>query len=294
LHLITFLISYPFIKIISILPFRLVYILSDFVYIIIYKLIKYRVKLVRSNLELAFPEYSSSKRLIIESNFYRHFCDIMLEAFKSIGMTKKQILERYEFKNQSIVYDLLKKNKSIVLLMGHYSNFEWAMSVGHYLDNVKGVGAYTPLTNKYFEKLMLKVRKRHKGYLVSRYKIHDYIKSEEEKNNLNIYGFATDQSPRPTDKTYWRKFLNVNVPFFTGGERIANKYDYSIVFGLAKRVKRGYYTFKTFRTTKKTDHPYDITNQFVEFIEKQIREHPSEYLWTHNRFKHKDLYGEFK
>ena len=107
MHLITFLISYPFIKIISILPFRLVYILSDFVYIIIYKLIKYKVKLVRSNLELAFPEYSSSKRLIIESNFYRHFCDIMLEAFKSIGMTKKQILERYEFKNQSIVYDIL-------------------------------------------------------------------------------------------------------------------------------------------------------------------------------------------
>ena len=161
MHLITFLISYPFIKIISILPFRLVYILSDFVYIIIYKLIKYRVKLVRSNLELAFPEYSSSKRLIIESNFYRHFCDIMLEAFKSIGMTKKQILERYEFKNQSIVYDLLKKNKSIVLLMGHYSNFEWTMSVGHYLDNIKGVGIYTPITNKYFEKLMQKVRKSH-------------------------------------------------------------------------------------------------------------------------------------
>ncbi len=217
----------------------------------------------------------------------------MLEAFKSIGMTKKQILERYEFKNQSIVYNLLKKNKSIVLLMGHYSNFEWTMSVGHYLDNIKGVGIYTPITNKYFEKLMQKVRKRHKGYLLSRYKVHDYMKSEEEKNNVNIYGFATDQSPRPTEKTYWRKFLNVNVPFFTGGERIANKYEYSIVFGLAKRVKRGYYTFNIFGTTKKTDHPYDITNQFVEFIEKQIREHPSEYLWTHNRFKYKDLYGKF-
>ena len=246
-----------------------------------------------NNLELAFPEYSSTKRLTIESNFYRHFCDIMLESIKSMGMTKKQILKRYEFKNQSIVYDLLKKNKSIVLLMGHYSNFEWAMSVGHYLDNVKGVGIYTPITNKYFEKLMQKVRKRHKGYLLSRYKVHDYMKSEEEKNNLNIYGFATDQSPRPTEKTYWRKFLNVNVPFFTGGERIANKYEYSIVFGLAKRVKRGYYTFNIFGTTKKTDHPYDITNQFVEFIEKQIREHPSEYLWTHNRFKYKDLYGKF-
>ena len=113
MHLITFLIFYPIFRIISILPFRLIYILSDFVYIIIYKLIKYRVKLVRNNLELAFPEYSSNKRLTIESDFYRHFCDIMLESIKSMGMTKKQILERYEFKNQSIVYDLLKRNKSI-------------------------------------------------------------------------------------------------------------------------------------------------------------------------------------
>ena len=109
MHLITFLILYPFIKIISILPFRLVYILSDFLYVIIYKLLKYRVKLVSNNIKLAFPEFSSSKRLSIESDFYRHFCDIMLESIKASSMTRKQFSNRYKLINGDLVFDLLKK-----------------------------------------------------------------------------------------------------------------------------------------------------------------------------------------
>ena len=38
---------------------------------------------------------------------------------------------------------------------------------------------------------------------------------------------------------------------------------------------------------------YNITDQFVDFLQKKIKENPSEYLWTHNRFKYKDLYSKF-
>ena len=293
MHLITFLILYPFIKIISILPFRLVYILSDFLYVIIYKLLKYRVKLVSNNIELAFPEFSSSKRLSIESDFYRHFCDIMLESIKASSMTRKQFSNRYKLINGDLVFDLLKKEKGVILLMAHYSNFEWTMSLGNHMDGNKVVGIYTPLTNKYFERFYSNVRQKHKGYLLSRYKVHEFIKSEHEKGNVNIYGFNSDQSPRPTEKTYWTKYLNVNVPFFTGGERIANKYNYPVVFASAKRIKRGYYSFEIFPVTKENSDPYNITNQFIDFLQKKIRENPSEYFWTHNRFKYKDLYGKF-
>ena len=145
MHLITFLILYPFIKIISILPFRLVYILSDLLYVIIYKLLKYRVKLVSNNIELAFPEFSSSKRLSIESDFYRHFCDIMLESIKASSMTRKQFSNRYKLINGDLVFDLLKKEKGVILLMAHYSNFEWTMSLGNHIDGNKAV-SYTHLT----------------------------------------------------------------------------------------------------------------------------------------------------
>ena len=137
------------------------------------------------------------------------------------------------------------------------------------------------------------VRQKHKGYLLSRYKVHEFIKSEHENGNVNIYGFNSDQSPRPTKKTYWTKYLNVNVPFFTGGERIANKYNYPVVFASAKRIKRGYYSFEIFPVTKENSDPYNITNQFIDFLQKKIRENPSEYFWTHNRFKYKDLYSKF-
>ena len=167
MHLVSFLISYPFIKIISILPFRLVYILSDFVYIILYKVLKYRLELVRGNIELAFPEYSLAKRLAIESDFYRHFCDIMLESIKASSMTKKQFLKRYKLINGDIVFNLLKREKGIILLMAHYSNFEWTMSLGNYLNANKVVGIYTPLTNKYFERFYKKVRQNHNIKLMS-------------------------------------------------------------------------------------------------------------------------------
>lgn len=276
------------------MPFRLVYILSDFMYIIIYKLLKYRVKLVRGNIELAFPEFSTSKRLTIESDFYRHFCDIILESIKASSMTKKQFFNRYKLINGDLGFNLLKKERGVVLLMAHYSNFEWTMSLGNYVEgNNKLVGIYTPLTNKYFERFYNKVRQKHKGYLLSRYKAHEFIKSEHEKGNVNIYGFNSDQSPRPTEKTYWTNYLNVNVPFFTGGERTAKKYNYPVVFASAKRIKRGYYSFEIFPVITENSNLYNITDQFVDFLQKKIKENPSEYLWTHNRFKYKDLYSKF-
>ena len=257
------------------------------------KLLKYRVKLVISNIELAFPELSPSKRLTIESDFYRHFCDIMLESMKASSMSKKQFAKRYKVINDDLVFNLLKKEKGVVLLMGHYSNFEWTMSLGNYITSNKLVGIYTPLTNKYFERFYSKIRQKHKGYLLSRYKAQDFIKSEHEKGNVNVYGFNSDQSPRPTEKTYWTNYLNVNVPFFTGGERIAKKYNYPVVFASAKRIKRGYYSFEIFPVIKENSNPYNITDQFIEFVQNRIKESPSEYLWTHNRFKYKDLYSKF-
>ena len=256
-------------------------------------MLKYRLELVRGNIELAFPEYSLTKRLTIESDFYRHFCDIMLESIKASSMTKKQFLKRYKLINGDIVFNLLKREKGIILLMAHYSNFEWTMSLGNYLNANKVVGIYTPLTNKYFERFYRKVRQNHKGYLLSRYKTHEFIESEHQKGNVNIYGFNSDQSPRPTEKTYWTKYLNVNVPFFTGGERIANKYNYPIVFASAKRIKRGHYTFEIFPVVKENSDPYNITDQFINFLQNKIKESPSEYFWTHNRFKYKDLYAKF-
>ena len=112
-------------------------------------------------------------------------------------------------------------------------------------------------------------------------------------NKIDLYGFNSDQSPRPTEKTYWTNYLNVNVPFFTGGERTAKKYNYPVVFASAKRIKRGYYSFEIFPIITKNSSLYNITDQFVDFLQEKIRENPSEYLWTHNRFKYKDLYSKF-
>jgi len=261
-----------------------VYKLSDFLSYLLHKVFKYRLKTVQKNLKLVFNNKEKNELEEIEKKFYNHFADISVESIKAFGMSKKQMKERYTYENIEKLEEIQKKNKNIILICGHYSNFEWLLSIGY---NVKGngYGIYTPMTNKYFDRLFKKIRGKHNAFLVSRYNINDFM-NNLDINKYHLFGFASDQSPRKIGKSYINKFLGHKVPIFTGAERFSNDYALSVVFVDITRTKRGNYKTKFIEIIDKKDTTYSITDQFLRLLENQIYRDPSQYFWTHNRFKH--------
>lgn len=287
---IVFIITYPILFLISILPFRLLYVFSDFVYFLIYYIIGYRKKVVRANIALALPHLSEKERLIIEKKSYQHLCDMFLEMIKTMSISGKEIEERFVFSNLEIINELEKKDKSIALMCAHYASYEWVISMNERVS-YQGFAIYKKVNNPYFDKLVKKIRSRFKAYLITTKETRSVIEQNESKGNHAIYGFASDQSPQVRPQTYWSKFMGIEVPVYIGAEVLSKKYDMSVVFLKVKKVKRGFYQADIELISDNINFipDYQITETFLRKVEKQIHEAPEFYLWTHKRWKHRRL-----
>jgi Kdo2-lipid IVA lauroyltransferase/acyltransferase len=283
-----FLILYPIIWIISILPFRILYILSDCIFILVYYVFAYRKKTVRENLSLALPHLSEKERLIIEKKFYRHLCDMFLEMAKTMTISKEEIEKRYRFTNLELLQELEKKNKSISLMIGHYASYEWTVSM-NYQITYKGFAIYKKLNNPHFDKLVRDIRSKFKATLITTKETRPTMEENIKNNVLGIYGFASDQSPIIHHAYHWRKFMGIEVPVHTGAENFSKKFDMNMLFLKTKKIKRGYYeaTFEILSENVQAVPDYQITDNFIDRVEKQIYEAPEFYLWTHKRWKHR-------
>lgn len=282
-----YLIAYPFIYIIASIPFSVLYVLSDVLSFLTLNIFGYRKKIVRSNLRRVFPDKNEHELKWIEKKFYKHFCDITLEAFKSFKLTSEEMQKRMVFKNLDVLNQFEKENRSVIIMCGHYASWEWMLSVGYHTTS-EGYGIYTPLMNKYLDDLVIKIRKKHRANLISRYEAIRNIKNLHQNGILGVYGFVSDQSPRPKPKSYWRTFLGVKVPVFVGAEMMAREFDFGVVYAKINRIKRGYYeaNFELICDQPKKTEVNRITDTFTEWLEQDIYCDPTQYLWTHRRFKH--------
>ena len=283
-----YLIIYPFIWIISILPFPVLYLLSDCVYFLIYRIFKYRKRVVRGNIALALPHLSEKERTVIEKKFYAHLCDLFLEMIKTLSISKKEIEKRYTFSNMEVYYELEKKEKSIALLCAHYARYEWAVSMNYHI-HFKGYGVYKKLANPYFDKLVRKIRSKFKSNLIDSKETIPTMATNFRNKNYSLYGLVSDQSPKLSTTHHWEKFMGIEVPVHTGGEMLAKKYDMNVIFLKTKKLKRGYYegSFEILCDENIKDIPnYEITSNFLKLVEQQIYDAPEFYLWTHKRWKH--------
>jgi len=293
MQLIVYILVYPFLWLISILPFRLLYLFSDGLYLILFKIAGYRTKTVKANLKLVFPEKSESEIHQITSKFYRHLCDMIVEAIKSMTISKKELQKRFVFSNLELVKDLESKKRSIVLMCGHYASWEWIFALQTKVS-YSGYAIYKRLSNKYFDKLVKRIRSRHNSYLITTKETYTVINKVEQSDELAIYGFASDQSPKASKALFWNEFMGIKVPVHTGAELLAKKYDLPVVFFGVKRLKRGFYStsFKVITEEPRSISNFDITKEFLSLVEDQIHEAPEYYLWTHKRWKHKDRVPE--
>ena len=279
MQLLVYILIYPILWIISILPFPIFYLLSDFIYFITYYIIGYRKKVVRANIKLALPHLSEAERLKIEKKFYSHMCDMFLEMIKTISISQKEIEKRFTFSNMEVYYDLEKKNKSIALMCAHYASYEWVISMNYHI-HCKGFGIYKKLSNPYFDKLVKRIRSKFKAELITTKQTIPTIAENHKNNVLGIYGFASDQSPKANAAYHWAPFMGHIVPVHTGAEILAKRFDMNVIFLKVKKVKRGYYeaSFEILSEDVKSVPNYEITDKFLKLVEEQIYEAPEFYL----------------
>ncbi|WP_040280874.1 lysophospholipid acyltransferase family protein [Psychroserpens damuponensis] len=289
MQFIIYILVYPFLWLISKLPFWLLYGFSDLLYHLIYSVFGYRKKVVISNLKLVFPEKSEKEIKVITKKFYHHLCDMMVEAIKSLTISETEMKKRFKFTNLEILQDLENNGRSIALMCGHYGSWEWIFVLQSYIKN-KGFAVYKRIENKYFDKLIKGIRAKYNSELITTKETIPKLLRAKVENKTFICGFVSDQSAKAWKALHWSEFMGYRVPMHTGAEMLAKRLDMAVVFFRVKRLKRGYYetTFETITEHPKEFDNYEITDQFFRLVEQQIKEAPEYYLWTHKRWKYKD------
>ncbi len=290
MQLLIYIFLYPILWCISKLPFRLLYVLSDGLYILTYYIIGYRKKIVRENLALTLPNLSDKERLIIEKKSYQNMCDVFLEMIKTLTISKTEMERRYKFKNIEVYDYLEKKGKSIALLCAHYASYEWAISINSKIS-FEGYAVYKKINNRYFDKLVRDIRSKFKATLITTKDTIPEMGNNYRNNKLSLYGLISDQSPKLGSFFHWNKFMGIEVPIHTGGEMLAKKYDMNVLFLRTKKLGRGFYEaeLEVLSENAKEEPNYVITDRFLKLVEQQIYEQPEYYLWTHKRWKHRKL-----
>jgi KDO2-lipid IV(A) lauroyltransferase len=280
-------ISLPFIYLLSILPFPILYRVCDGFYFILYYVIGYRKKVAMQNLRNAFPDKPEAEIKRMCKDFYHYLCDLFPESFKTLTISRKSMLKHCTLSPAAKdIFDRYHhEGKSIMIVMGHYGNWEWAGNTFSLTCKQKLFVVYHPLANKYLNGLMYRMRTRFgTGLIAMRDTYKDMVK---HKATISATAFIADQTPLP-ENAFWINFLNQDTPVFQGTEKIAKKMDYPIVYITIKRLKRGYYTIlaEVLSEDSKNTSEGTITALHTARLEKDIREQPEIWLWTHKRWNH--------
>ena len=292
MQLLIYCIAFPFIWLISKLPFKLLYAFSDIIYIILYRIIGYRKRVVRYNLALTLPNKNPEELKEIEKKFYRHLCDMFLETIKTFSISEKELQRRFTFKNIEEILNV-EKSKNVMLMFPHYASWEWVIALNKHIES-KGYAVYRKLNNAHFDSLIRRLREKFGTTLIEARETPGIIRENQKNNIKSMYGFLSDQSPQFTKSYYWTSFMGIKVPAQIGAEIIAKRSDLAVMYLKVKKTKRGFYTaeFKTLAIHPKEFDNYTITDLYLKEIETQILEEPAFYFWTHKRWKHKDKVPE--
>ena len=275
-----------FVFLFGIAPFRLVYFFSDGFFYIIYFIIRYRKKVVFDNLKNSFPGISEKEITRIAMAFYRHFCDIMIESGKAFTMDEETITRRFRFINPQILDEYFNQNRNVIVVGGHYNNWEWAgLASGSQLKH-KPVGFYKPLSNIFIDQYIQRTRVRGRSVLAS---IKRTTESFQLYKESCAFYMVADQSPSTIRLALWVKFLSQDTPFLHGPEKHAKLNNLPVYYADIQKIKRGYYTVELILIEAEplTSPPGAITEKYAKILEQKIIEKPQFWLWSHRRWKHK-------
>lgn len=270
----------------SLLPYPLLYLISDIIFLLMYHVIGYRKEVVFTNLKNSFPNKSKQELKKIMSDFYVHLCDVIMESIKGFTISEKQLRKRLIIKNPEFSNYFADKGKSIIFVGGHYNNWEICAQAFAMYSNHKCIGIYKPLSNAFINDKIYTSRSKYGMQLIS---MKQTKKSFEEGNDAKAIVFGSDQNPANPKRAHWVEFLNQDTAVLFGAERYAKEYNWPVVFVSISKVKRGYYEVEySLITDKPKNQPHGkITEDFTKRLEQDIINKPQYWLWSHKRWKHK-------
>ena len=280
-------IIFTLLLLISWLPLRMLYTVSDVLWRVLYYVVRYRRKVADNNLKNAFPNKSDVERSTICKQYYRHMSDLLVEALYNLRTNPKQIWNHYHITNRELVDRYYEEGRSIILLSAHYNNWEYMVAGLNMMLRHHGVGVGKPLSSKSFGKRLTAKRSRFGTEIVDQHNVRDVFAYYHSHNIPTAYMMLCDQSPNDVHKCYWTHFFNQEAGFIYGAEYFARKYNYPVVFYKVEKVERGHYniTFSTLCDNPLETPQYYITKKYVSLLTQIINDQPQYWLWTHKRWK---------
>lgn len=275
---------------ISLLPFWILYRVSDLLYPLVYYVVRYRRGVVRGNLVSSFPDKSAHEITCIERRFYRFFCDYIVETIKLFSVTRKSMMKRMRFSGlEHLEHAFRTDGKNFVFVyLGHYGNWEWIASLPYHVSpDVLCTQIYHPLYNQAFDRLFLRLRNQFGGECVPMKQTLRRIIELKRLQQKTVVGFISDQSPKWNAMHFFLPFLHHDTAVFTGAEQMGRKVDAAYMFARITRPRRGYYecTFEPMPVPSGDADNYELTALYMKQLEQMILEHPQYWLWSHKRWK---------
>lgn len=274
------------------IPLWMLYGLADIIFVILYYVAGYRKKVAMKHISDSFPEKSDGEHRAICRQFYRNFADYIVETVKLGHISNEEIMKRMKFEGLDEVDRLMRSGRSVVAYFAHTFNWEWAPSITLWSSLKAGVDAefcqvYRPLRNKWFDAYMLKMRSRFKPQSFPKSSVLRDLLKLRKANMPSITGFMSDQKPSHGDPTRVRMFLNHPTAFITGTETLATKLGMAVVYWDMVKTSRGHYTIRMKLLTEDASKtaPMELTDRYAELLEQTITRDPSNWLWTHKRWK---------
>ncbi|HLG03959.1 MAG TPA: lysophospholipid acyltransferase family protein [Bacteroidia bacterium] len=289
MHALLYYLSLPLIYLVSILPFPLLYGFSGIVYFVLYHMLGYRKKVVYQNLSRAFPEMGDAGIRRLRRKYFRYMCDLFLETFKTLTISRASMLRRCRMnpEGDQLLKKLYAENKHLILVLGHFGNWEWGGNTFSLTQQHQLYVIYHPLQNKYFNQLIIRMRTRFGTKLITR---KDSLRRmlELRSGPPSATAFIADQTPHP-DHAHWMRFMQQDTPVYPGAERFAKKLNYPVVYISVSRLKRGYYEINAdlLFADPAVAAEFEITEAHTKRLEQDIRRLPATWLWSHKRWKHK-------
>ena len=280
--------TYAGMWLLALLPLRMLYALSDGFYFLMRYVIRYRKRVIRTNLKNSFPEKTEAELRGIERRFYHYICDYMLEEVKMLRMPFHELRRRMNYKNTEEYLSMIEKHGGIVVMIPHYANFEWLIGMGAIMKpgDIPGQ-VYKPLHNRYMDEMFKLIRSRFGGYNIPKHSTAREVIRLRRENKRMVLGLITDQSPIPNEAHHWTTFLNQDTVFMDGAERIAKMMNFPVFYAELRKTGRGHceVSFDLLTEVPKQVADGDITELFARRLEQTIRRDPSYWFWSHKRWK---------
>lgn len=286
-------IVYGFLYLVSLLPLRVLYLISDAVYGLIFYVLKYRRDVVMNNLLIVFPEKTEKERRQIAKKFYHNLIDTFIETIKMISVSQ-QFLDKRISANWEVVNELKKTGRPLQIHLGHNFNWEWANAVGATKMNFVFLGVYMPIGNQIFDRLFRELRSRSGTVLLRATRMGEDMLPY--RNTQYVLGLAADQNPGNPSSAWWFHFFGKPAPFVKGPAKNAIHNNTSVVFAFIHKPRRGYYevVFTLAEENPRQLTEQQLTEKFIRYLEGVIRANPEMWLWSHRRWKYewKEEYGK--